>query len=248
MPNAAKLYLHFEGRPEFTQIVKKQPDEARTAGDLCRTFAQAYTNKHEADRLEASLIHIFTERGRVLASSDSIASLFGQGDVFVKQADVVRTATSAASRAAAPIAVKLPSPEPKTPACSTPATCLSTKDEEDIRRALPHSGRACQLLLDAEQLTKLSNCHSSTLPEQALAQLVSPYLLRAEEAEQQKLYKIAATIYEQVLGQAVSLLMIHSGLLLGRSWSFTRDNIWLMHVCCIVHRLCGSFPTTSKLC
>ena len=207
MPNTSKLYLHFEGLPEFTQIVRKQPDETRTVGDLCVTFAEAYTCKHTTDKLEASRVYCVTKKAKVLAPSESVTGLFGQGDIFVKQAPTVPAAVSAKPAQTAPLSSKATAPRPVEDAassCDPPAACLSTKDEEDIRRALPHPGRTCQLSLDAEQLAKLPSCHNATLPEQALAQLVSPYLLRAEDAEQQKLYKIAATIYEQVPTQAVS--------------------------------------------
>ncbi|KAK9816213.1 hypothetical protein WJX74_009091 [Apatococcus lobatus] len=168
--------------------------------------------KHWSHTLKASQIQLVTEKAKLLAPDESIASLFDQGDIFVKPADIVLVPQPAACPESTKSATQSPGSVLATSACSPSATFLSSKDEEDIRRALPHPGRACQLLLDAEQLAKMPSCHSTTLPEQALSQLVSPYLLRAEEAEQQKLYKIAATIYEQALrlipGHKQSLLKL----------------------------------------
>ncbi len=191
-----KLYVHFEGSPEYTQIVRQSDDKSLTASDLCCSFAAAYISKHPGASLTAARLRLVTEKGREVSAAENFDSLFGQGDLFVRHSRESPSARSPAETTAHDITA---APEMTATPCPT---TLSPKDEEDIRRALPHPGRACQLQAQAEQLAKLPSSHGSALPKAALCQLVSPYLTRAEEAEQQKLYKIAATIYEQVSGLA----------------------------------------------
>ena len=198
MPTSSKLYTHFEGSPEYTQIVKKKPDENRTASDLCREFSEAYASKHQLPPFAAGQLQLVTEKGRVVGQDEPILFLFGQGDIFVHHDNKLDQTTADPLPDPASAAPSSTDSDSGLQGSSPTGSLLSTKDEEDIRRALPHPGRASQLLLDAEQLAKLPTCFSSTIPEQALSQLVAPYIARAEEAEQQKMFKIAATIYEQV--------------------------------------------------
>ena len=99
---ATKLYLHYEGYPNYTYILHGTADDQRTAGELRRKFVEAY-NAHfgAGSTLDAAALRVLSEKRRAVDAAACISKAFKAGsdvymDVDPAQPDSAAPAASAA--------------------------------------------------------------------------------------------------------------------------------------------------------
>ena len=80
-----KLYLHYEGYPNYTYILHGTADDQRTAGELRQQFVDAY-NAHfgAGSALDAAALRVLSEKRRAVDAAACISKAFKAGsDVYM---------------------------------------------------------------------------------------------------------------------------------------------------------------------
>lgn len=81
---ATKLYLHYEGYPNYTYILHGTADDQRTAGQLRRQFVEAY-NAHFGAALEAGGLRVLSDKRRTIDATSRVSKAFKAGsDIFIE--------------------------------------------------------------------------------------------------------------------------------------------------------------------
>ena len=82
---ATKLYLHYEGYPNYTYILHGTADDQRTAGELRHKFVEAYNAHFGADStLDAAAVRVLSEKRRAVDAAACISKAFKAGsDVYM---------------------------------------------------------------------------------------------------------------------------------------------------------------------
>lgn len=116
---ATKLYLHYEGYPNYTYILHGTADDQRTAGELRQKFVEAY-NAHfgAGSMLDAAALRVLSEKRRAVDAAACISKAFKAGSDVYMDVDPAQPDSAAPVASAAGLHAKSRPDSAATSACA----------------------------------------------------------------------------------------------------------------------------------
>ena len=116
---ATKLYLHYEGYPNYTYILHGTADDQRNAGELRRQFVEAY-NAHfgAGSTLDAAALRVLSEKRRAVDAAACISKAFKAGSDVYMDVDPAQPDSAAPVASAAGVHAESRPNSAASPACA----------------------------------------------------------------------------------------------------------------------------------